>query len=334
MKSYWKQKKRLLVTSIIFLLLGQTSEAALLGTNLSIETVFQQTSTSAVETVGFLTTATVVEPGVEFPSLAATEVINPPLGLQVVDVSVNAGDGFLEIDFDNVTHTSFSPAFFNGYVFTFDSSVVVDIASATIDTSVTTLGLEQSDLTFSGNQLTVNVEGLPFNTPTFARIELTSTNGPCGDLLNVPPAIYEKSSGKLNIPAVIADGKCYSLELDCTPGVSIEFIDACTKSSIGELVPWLIASNYQTEFDQQVNNGFYPIEVEGRNFNGESQFRGKFVPIPPNPFLFNSIHGHEKGSYEGLNTNLLSQGYTQIHLQTFVNSMGITLYQATWEKRD
>ncbi len=163
---------------------------------------------------------------------------------------------------------------------------------------------------------------------------ISSTDGPCGDLLKVSPATYEKSSGKLNIPAVIADGKCYALELDCTPGVSIDFLDVCTKSSLNELTLWLTASDYQTEFDQQVENGFYPREVEGRNFDGESQFRGKFVPIPPNSFVFESIHGHEKGSYEGLNSSLIAQDYTQIHLQTFVNSEGITLYQAIWEKRD
>ena len=167
-----------IIVGIVFGLAAQISQAALLGTTLSIETVFQQTSTDSADTIGFLTTATVVDPGVEFPSLASTQVINPPQGLQVVDVAIDAGDNFLEIDFDNVTLTSFAPAFFNGYVFTFSSTSAVTFTGATIDTSITTLGLTQSDLTFTGDQLFVNVEGLAFNTSTFARINLTSVGGP------------------------------------------------------------------------------------------------------------------------------------------------------------
>lgn len=200
MKLNWKVQKGLLVAGIIFAISGQTSEAALLGTDLSIESVFQQTSASPIETIGFFTTATVVEPGVEFSSLAATEVINPPFGLQLVDVAINAGDDFIEIDFDNVTHNRYLPAFLNGCVFTFDSSVLVDITGATIDTSVTTLGLDQSDLTFLGNQLTVNVEGLSFNTSTFARIDLTSVGGPVP--VPDPATVWLFGSGLLGLLGV------------------------------------------------------------------------------------------------------------------------------------
>ncbi len=189
------------VVAVLFLACAtQTSNAALLGTDLSIETLFQQTSSSTIETIGFLTTATVVEPGVEFPSLASTEVVNPPLGLTVVDVAINAGDAFLEIDFDNVTHTGFAFSFFNGYAFTFDSSLAVTFTGATIDTSVTTLGLTQSDLSFSGNQLFVNVEGLSFNTSTFARINLTSDGGP--STVPLPAAIWFFGSGLVGLVGV------------------------------------------------------------------------------------------------------------------------------------
>ncbi len=99
-----------------------------------------------------------------------------------------------------------------------------------------------------------------------------------------------------------------------------------------EFTPWLSASDYQAGFDRQAANGFYPREVEGRNSSGVSEFRGRFVPFPPDPFIFSSIHGHEEGSYEDLNTNFLAQGYTQIHLQTFVDGEGITRYQSTWTK--
>jgi len=197
MKLCLKNEKALLVMGIIFALSGQTSEAALLGTDLSVKTVFQQTAVSSVNTIGFLTTAHVVEPGVEFSSLAATEVINPTLGLHVVDVAINAGDNFLDINFDNVSPAHFVSAFLNGYVFTFDSIVAAEITGATIDTSVTTLGLVPTDLAFSGNQLIVNVEGLSFNTSTFARINLTSVGGPAP--VPVPAAAWLFASGLLGL---------------------------------------------------------------------------------------------------------------------------------------
>lgn len=94
--------------------------------------------------------------------------------------------------------------------------------------------------------------------------------------------------------------------------------------------PWLSDVEYQAEFNRQLAGSYYPLEVEGRNFNGESQYRGKFVPFPPSSFYFYSIHGHTQASYESLNSDLLSQGYKQIFLQTFVDQDGITRYQATW----
>ncbi|MEQ1562385.1 MAG: Ig-like domain-containing protein, partial [Nitrospiraceae bacterium] len=150
------------------------SGVALIGTQLSIQTIFQSTPIAQPSVIGFLTTATVTEPGVEFPSLRALEVNNPPFGLQVVDVAINVGENFIEIDFDNsLPFTSFASGYRNGYLFTFDHAVAPTITGAVIDTAVTTLGLSQSDLLFENNSLFVNVESLPFNTSTFARINLT-----------------------------------------------------------------------------------------------------------------------------------------------------------------
>ncbi|ROS00265.1 hypothetical protein EDC56_2903 [Sinobacterium caligoides] len=167
-------KKNILI-GLTLLAAHQASHATLIGSELSVQTLYQPTSTSPVETIGFLTTATVVEPGVEFSSLASTEVINPPFGLQVIDVSINTGADYIDIDFDNANRfTAFGAAFKNGYMFTFDSDESINITGATIDSSVTTLGIINNDLAFLDNQLFVNVEGLIFNTSTFARINLTS----------------------------------------------------------------------------------------------------------------------------------------------------------------
>jgi len=183
-----------IVAGICFIGAAQTSQAALLGTQLNIGFVYQETSSSELFTLETLDTATVVEPGVEFPSGAALEVVNPPPGTELVDLAINAGDDFLEIDFDNVTQSQFLPAFLNAILFTFDSSAAVLITGASIDATVTTLGLTQSDLTFVGNQLTVNTEGLFFDTSTFARINLASTSA-----VPIPAATWLFGSGLLGL---------------------------------------------------------------------------------------------------------------------------------------
>ena len=186
-----------IIVGFLLIASAQISQAALLGTTLSLETLFQQTLNSVPDTIGFLTTATVVEPGVEFPSLQALEVAGGGLGTGLVDVAINAGDNFLEIDFSNAASGTFAPAFFNGYVFTFDNATAVTFTGATIDTSVTTLGLTSSDISFTGNQLSINVEGLSFNTSTFARINLDSVGGP-GEV-PLPAAVWLFGSGLIGL---------------------------------------------------------------------------------------------------------------------------------------
>lgn len=151
------------------------SNAGLLGTELGIQVLSQTTATSPVTAEGTLVTATVSEPAIEFPNLGATDFSG---GLRVVNVDVNAGDDFLSIDFDNAGLGTFASAFFNGYEFTFDNGAFLSITDAVIDTMVTTLGLDDSDVSFSGNSLFVNVDRLPYKPSSFARINLTSTDVP------------------------------------------------------------------------------------------------------------------------------------------------------------
>jgi PEP-CTERM motif-containing protein len=190
--------KKILLSGLLFLSLTQTSQAALIGSQLSVEAIFQLTPSSPIETIGFLTTATVIDPGIEFPSFQALEVPGAGLGTGLVDTSVDVGDNFIEIDFDNTSpFTSFASAFQNTLVFTFDSLAAISITGATIDTGVTTLGLTAGDVTFSGNQLSINVEGLSFNTSTFVQIDLLSEGGPSA--VPLPSAIWLFGSGLLGL---------------------------------------------------------------------------------------------------------------------------------------
>lgn len=183
---------------LIFVASAHVSEAALLGTELSLTTIFQSSPTSQPTIIGFLTTATVTEPGVEFPSVKALEAPNA-LNLTVVDVAINAGDTFIEIGFQNSPpHTTFATGFRNGYLFTFDHVAVPTITGATIDATVTTLGLSPSNLLFENNNLFVNVAGLPFNTSTFARINLSVEGGPPTPI-PIPGAIWLFGSGLIGL---------------------------------------------------------------------------------------------------------------------------------------
>ena len=89
-------------------------------------------------------------------------------------------------------------------MFTFDNAAMPSIRQALIDRTVTTLGLSDSDVTFSGNTLQVNVESLPFNTSTFARINLTVEGGPSP--VPVPAAAWLFGSGLAALVALKRSG--------------------------------------------------------------------------------------------------------------------------------
>lgn len=164
-----KIMKKLMLAGVMFFSLNQTSNAGLLGTELSLKIIFQSSPSSTVETIGSLT-ETVVEPEIEFPSVNDLDIAGD--GFNLVDVSINAGGDFIEIDFSNVSSGRFSSAFENTYVLKFENDASVNITSAAIDSSVTTLGLAASDVRFVGNELFINVESLSFNSTTFVRIDL------------------------------------------------------------------------------------------------------------------------------------------------------------------
>ena len=131
------------------------------------------------DTVSAIVSETEVEyPNVNDFGITDTSVPGFPTPVTTVPVAIDAGADFLTIDFDNTApFNRFVPAFQNTYIFTFESGIAPLITSAVIDTGVTTLGLVPEDITFAGNQLFVNVEGLFFNTSTFARINLTASPG-------------------------------------------------------------------------------------------------------------------------------------------------------------
>jgi len=173
----------------IAMLLSTPTYAGLNGTELSLQVLFQSTPSSPPIFTSFERTVT-VGPAIEYPDVSS--LFNPgsgvPAGYGLVDVAIDVGNDYIEIDFDNAVSNRFSPAFENTYIFRFDSTAPVSITGATLDSNVTSLGLDASDVRFEGNRLFINVESVPFSPSSFARVNLQVEGGPA---LPVPePAPY------------------------------------------------------------------------------------------------------------------------------------------------
>lgn len=181
--------KKLVLTAA--LLLSMPAYAGLDGTKVSVRTLAQATPSSTPVVTSF-EHATVIGSGIEYPDVA--DLFNPatqgPSGFahSLVDVAIDVASDHITLDFHNsAPFTRFASAFENTYVFRFDSAAAGDITGARIDNSVTTLGLQPSDVRFAGNELFVNVEGLAFNPSTVARVNFLADGAP----LPVPePATY------------------------------------------------------------------------------------------------------------------------------------------------
>ena len=153
----------------------------LFGSEVSLKTLAQQTPDSEKFYLSFEAFSVVSDEFVEFPSVGSLN--NPASGSppgfsgDLVNVAIDFGEDFVEINFDNSPpYSLLAPGQEKTYVFTFDQDVELEISSATIDTAVTTLALEAEDVRFEGNELSVKVSGLSFDTSTFVRVNLLSGN--------------------------------------------------------------------------------------------------------------------------------------------------------------
>jgi hypothetical protein len=157
---------------------GSALGFTLVGSELRLRTQGQSTPTSQLFVTSFPASAVVSESTVEFPNVES--LFDPSAGIppgfagSLVDVSIDAGADYLAIDFDNAGSNGFATGFQNTYVFTFTVPTALQITDILIDPS-TTLGLTPNRVTFEGNELFVNVQGLSFNSNSFARVNLSGT---------------------------------------------------------------------------------------------------------------------------------------------------------------
>jgi tetratricopeptide (TPR) repeat protein len=113
----------------------------------------------------------------------------------------------------------------------------------------------------------------------------------------------------------------------------LELRGYCSKGTITGFTPWMSGSDYQKEFEDQVQLNRYPSKVEGKNESGYNQFRALFVPFLPGSFYFYSYYGMNRSSYEERMEDLTSKGFRLESSQTFIDSIGTLRYQATWIKK-
>jgi hypothetical protein len=183
-------------------LMATDANAGLIGTELTLTAEAELTATSPLIEFSFPHVVTVSATSVEFPDVASLFDPNSPtlpgFAHSLVNVAIDVGDNFITYDFHNAGFGVFATGFKNGDLFEFDSQALATITGASVDKKLTTLGLVDSDLTFIGNQLFVNVEGLPFNPNSFIKIDLNVEGG--------PGAVPEPSSLVLAILCALGTG--------------------------------------------------------------------------------------------------------------------------------
>lgn len=103
---------------------------------------------------------------VEFPRIRAFKLASSDLA----NVSIDVDSTRISWDFSEAGSGTFGPADFNGYVFTDSLGTIPAIAGVEIDPALNSLGLEGSDVSFTEDEIAVNVEGEAFGPATKLRI--------------------------------------------------------------------------------------------------------------------------------------------------------------------
>ena len=77
-----------------------------------------------------------------------------------------------------------------------------------------------------------NTSGSPSAGADIDAVAAISSAAPVCNLINEAPAVYEKSTGLLTVPLMMADGQCFEIKLQGTSGLDIDDATVFTKSSL------------------------------------------------------------------------------------------------------
>ncbi len=80
--------------------------------------------------------------------------------------------------------------------------------------------------------LAPNTSSSPYAGADIDAVAAISSAAPVCNLVNEAPAVYEKSTGLLTVPLMMADGQCFEIKLQGTSGLDIDDATVFTKSSL------------------------------------------------------------------------------------------------------
>ena len=103
---------------------------------------------------------------VEFPRIQAFQLASTPLANVSIDVDATS----ISWDFSEAGTSTFSAGDFNGYVFTDSMGMIPAFTGVAIDPAMNSLGLVASDVSFTEEEIAVNVAGRAFDPSTKLRI--------------------------------------------------------------------------------------------------------------------------------------------------------------------
>jgi len=92
------------------------------------------------------------------------------------------------------------------------------------------------------------------------------------------------------------------------------------------------AEAFGREMDKYWKKSYYPAKIEGRNFEGRSEFRAVLQPFPKRVWWFYWWYDQSVSNYEEHRKKLSSEGFKEIHVQEFIDHEGIRRYQTCWIK--
>ena len=109
----------------------------------------------------------VVGDTVEFPEIQAQQgfVFAVPIAIDLLDDSIT-------FDFSKLGAGAFLVADFNGYILKDTEDMIPPFTAVSIDPAVTTLGITNDRITVDDDRITLNVSGLPYDSTSFAKLDL------------------------------------------------------------------------------------------------------------------------------------------------------------------
>jgi len=94
---------------------------------------------------------------------------------------------------------------------------------------------------------------------------------------------------------------------------------------------WLSKDEYQQFWKSKGEQGFYSVEVEGKNADGNSLFRARFEAKPgDHGFAHFTFHGIVAAEYDRRTAEYRQNGFRELSVHTFIDASGVKRFSGTW----